>query len=85
MHDYFPSTRFQSALALAVAIVTGVWWLSVPAMIATSTFIALCVVLAASVWVVVTTSENARPASSLAQALHDDAAAAVNRRRRRDA
>lgn len=85
MHAYFTRTIFQSALALVVVVITALWWLTVPDMIATSTFVALCVVGAASVWVVVITCENARPTSSLAQSLHDETAAAVKRARQRAA
>ena len=85
MHAYSTRTVFQSALALVVVVITALWWLTVPDMIATSTFVALCVVGAASVWVVVITRENARPTSSLAQSLHDETAAGVKRTRQRAA
>ena len=85
MHAYSTRTVFQSALALVVVVITALWWLTVPDMIATSTFVALCVVGAASVWVVVITRENARPTSSLAQSLHDETAAGVKRARQRAA
>ena len=81
MYAYFTRTPFQAALALVILVITGLWWLTVPDVIATSTFLAISVVVAASVWVVITTCENARPASSLAQSLHDETAATVKRRR----
>ena len=62
-----------------IAILSAMWWLTVPDMIAPSTFVAFCVVIAASMWVVLTTWENARPASSLAQSLHDETAAREKR------
>jgi hypothetical protein len=85
VHMYASFTRapFQSALVLVVTLVSAVWWLTVPNLLATSTFLAVCAVIAASVWVVMTTWENARPASSLAQSLHDETAAAVTRGRDR--
>ena len=83
MNTYFTPTRLQSALALAVALIASVWWVTVPHVIAASTFVALCAVLAASAWVVLSTFQNARPASSLAQSLHDEPAAAVKPGRRR--
>ena len=83
MHAYFTRTPFQTAFVLAIAVITAMWWLTVPDVIAASTFVALAAVIAASVWVVITTWENARPASSLAQSLHDERVVAVERTRQR--
>ena len=77
------STIFHWAFALIAALVVTSWWLTVPEVMATSTFAALCGILAASVWVVMSTYQNARPASSLAQSLHDvDAPEALKRTNR---
>ena len=83
MHAYFTRTPIQSALVFAIAVITAMWWLTVPDVIAASTFVALAAVIAASVWVVITTWENAQPASSLAQSLHDEPVAGVKRTRQR--
>jgi hypothetical protein len=83
MHAFFTSAPFQSAIALGLAVVTAAWWLTVPGLMTSSTFAALLGVLAASAWVVKSTFENGRPASSLAQSLHDVEAAATVRRARR--
>ena len=83
MHVNSSATVFPSALFLITALVAASWWLTVPAVMATSTFVALCGIVAASVWVVMSTYRNARPASSLAQSLHDvDTAGALKRTRR---
>ena len=83
MHVNSSSTVFQSAFVLIALLVAASWWLTVPEVMATSTFAAVCGILAASVWVVMSTYQNARPASSLAQSLHDvDAAEALKRTNR---
>lgn len=76
MHASFNSTPFQSALAFALAIIAAAWWLTVPGLMTSSTFAAVFGILAGSLWVLKSTLENARPASSLAQSLHDVEAAA---------
>jgi hypothetical protein len=79
----FPSRLFQPALGLALTLVVAVWWLTVPGLMTSSTFVALFGILGASGWVLKSAYENARPASSLAQSLHDvETTAALKRPRR---
>ena len=83
MHVNSSSAVFHSAFVLIALVVAASWWLTVPDVMATSTFTAVCGILAASVWVVMSTYQNARPASSLAQSLHDvDTAGALKRTHR---
>jgi hypothetical protein len=83
MHPYFTSTLFQRTVALAIAAVAGAWWLTVPGVMTSSTFVAIFGILAASAWVLKSSVENARPASSMAQSLHDvETAAALKHDRR---
>jgi hypothetical protein len=83
MQAPYISTLFHSTLGLVILTVAAVWWLTVPGLITSSTFVAILGILAASAWVVKSTFENARPASSLAQSLHDVETAASLRRARR--
>ena len=76
MHASF-STVLQRALVSVMAVVAAAWWLTVPGVMAPSTFVALFGILAASAWVWRSTYENARPASSLAQSLYDVETAAA--------
>ena len=73
-------TALQSVLVALLAIVAAAWWLTVPVVMTSSTFIAIFGILTASAWVVKSTFENARPSSSLAQSLHDVEAAAGAKR-----
>jgi hypothetical protein len=82
MHAPFMST-LHSTLGLVIVAVAAAWWLTVPGLMTSSTFAAILGILAASAWVVKSTFENARPASSLAQSLHDVEAAATVKRARR--
>jgi hypothetical protein len=83
MHAYFTSTLFQRTVVFAVAAIGGAWWLAVPGVMTSSTFVAIFGIVAASAWVLKSTVENARPASSLAQSLHDvETAAALKHDRR---
>ena len=83
MHVNSSSTVFHLAFVFIAVLVAASWWLTVPDVMATSTFAALCGIVAASVWVVMSTYQNARPTSSLAQSLHDvDTAGALKRTRR---
>lgn len=79
MHASFSSTPVQSVL-VTMLVVAAAWWLTVPGLMNLSTFVALFGILAASAWVLKSTFENARPASSLAQSLHDVEAASANTR-----
>jgi hypothetical protein len=83
MHAFFTSTPFHWAVVLVLSVVAAAWWLTVPGLVTSSTFVALFGILAASVWVMKITFDNARPASSLAQSLHDVEAAATVKRARR--
>jgi hypothetical protein len=67
---------------LAAFAVAGL--LTVPSLLAPSTFLALAGLMVAFTWVLMTTVVNAQPASSLAQSLHDiDSAASADRRTKR--
>jgi len=82
MHRYFNSTVFQRIVVLAIAILAAAWWFSVPGVMTPATFVAVLAFLAASGWILKSTYENAQPASSLAQSLHDvEKAAALKRAR----
>ena len=83
MHAFSTSMVVQAGLALMIAIVATSWWLTVPGLMTPSTFVAVSGILAGSVWVVKSTYENARPASSLAQSLHDIETTAASKRTRR--
>jgi len=78
------SKLFQSALVAVLAVIVAAWWLTVPDLMSLSTFVAVFGILAASVLVAKSALENARPAASLAQSLHDVEAAAILRRGRRN-
>jgi UPF0716 family protein affecting phage T7 exclusion len=80
MHISFNATQFQRALASVIAVVIAAWWLTVPGLVTPSTFVALVGFLAAFMWVLNNTIENAQPASSLAQSLHDVETTAASRR-----
>jgi UPF0716 family protein affecting phage T7 exclusion len=82
MQTSSPSMVVQALVMSVVCVIAAAWWLTVPGVMTSSTFIALCGILAASGWVVKSTSMNAQPASSLAQSLHDVEAAQVNPVRR---
>jgi hypothetical protein len=74
---------FQRTALLTIAVVAALWWFTVPGVMTSSTFAALFGILAASAWVLKSSFENARPASSLAQSLHDvDSAAALKHDKR---
>ena len=75
-------TAFQWTFVFVLAIIGASWWLTVPGLMHPSTFAALFGVLGASIWVVASTFQNARPASSLAQSLHDVEAATLKPSRR---
>lgn len=84
MHPSLTSKPIVFALALAAALVAAAWWVIVPAVMATSTFFAVCGIVVASVWVVMIGYENGRPTRSLAQSMYDvESAAEVKRQARR--
>jgi len=61
-------------------LVLTAWSLTVPTLLSPSSFFAFAGLLAGCAWVTTTSYLNARPATSLAQSLHDaDAVAAVAR------
>jgi hypothetical protein len=83
MSAYINSSLLRRILALVAVVAAAAWWLTVPDLITSSTFVALLAFLAGAAWVLKSTYENAQPASSLAQSLHDiETAAAVKRARR---
>ena len=68
------STAFapvQRNVAFAIPLVAATWFVTVPGVLTTSSFIALLGVVTGFGWILRTTYVNARPASSLAQSLHD--------------
>jgi hypothetical protein len=83
MHPYFTSKLFQAALVSLFAAVAAAWWLTVPALMTSTNFVALAGIAAGFLWVLKNTYESAQPASSLAQSLHDVETAAASRRARR--
>jgi hypothetical protein len=74
------SRLFQSTLVSVFVVIVAAWWLAVPGLMNFSTFVAIFGILAASALVVKSTLENARPASSFAQSVHDVEAAATVKR-----
>lgn len=64
-------TPFQRSAGLAIPVIIAAWFLAVPAVLSTSTFIAFVGVVLGLGYVVSTTYWNAQPASSLAQSIHD--------------
>ena len=70
-----------AVLALLLGALTA-WFLTVPRLLAPSSFFASVGILAGCVWVTTITYFNARPANSLAQSLHDADLAAERERRR---
>jgi len=71
MRSYSGSTAIQRNSALAMGFVTVAWLLTVPAVLTTSSFLAVIGVLGALGLVIRATYRNAQPASSFAQSLHD--------------
>jgi hypothetical protein len=71
MHFSSNFTPVQRSAALAIPIIVAAWFLAVPAVLSTSTFIAFVGVVMGLGWVASTTYWNAQPASSLAQSIHD--------------
>lgn len=65
------SKSFQRNAFLALPLVALAWLVAVPAVVTTSSFIAVVGLLAAFGWIAKTTYENGQPAGSLAQVLHD--------------
>ena len=77
MYTSLRYTVLQRTLAFVIAVAL-VGWLTVPALMTPSSFLALLGFIAVSAWVVKTTYQNAQPASSLAQSFYDaDAEAAA--------
>ena len=75
-------TAVQRSAWLALPVIVAAWFLAVPAILSTSTFIAFVGVVMGLAWVVSTTYWNAQPASSLAQSIHDAEQTAVPARQR---
>ena len=75
-------TAVQRGFAFAIPIAIVSWMISVPTLMATSSFLAAVVLFTALGWVAFTTYKNAMPASSLAQSLHDAAHGQPDNQRR---
>lgn len=71
MRTYTGSTAFQRYLAVAVPLVVLAWFVTVPAVFTTSSFLAVAGLLAALGWIAMNTYLNGQPAASLAQVIHD--------------
>ena len=67
----YTSSATARAVILAVLFAATVWLVAVPAVVTTSSFLAVLGIAAAFWWIAATTYLNAQPASSLAQSLHD--------------
>lgn len=65
------STAVQRNLALAVPLLIAAWFMTVPAVLTTTSFLALAGFLVAAGWVATMTYSNGQPAASLAQILYD--------------
>ena len=63
------STATQRTLALAIPSVATAWFLTVPTILTSSTFLALVGLLIGFAWAARTSYLNGQPASSLAQLL----------------
>jgi hypothetical protein len=72
----------QCGLLLLGVGAVSVWLFTVPARLTPSSFVAFAALLGGCAWVTATSYINARPASSLAQSIHDADAADARRRRR---
>lgn len=62
---------FHAGFGLSIAAVALAWWILVPQLMTSMNFVALAGIFGGFVVVVRNTFENARPASSVAQSLHD--------------
>lgn len=71
MYSYTGYSVIQRGFALAIPLFVAAWFVTVPAVMTTSSFLALVGILMAFGWVVRTTYLNAQPASSIAQSLDD--------------
>ena len=71
MSSYTGATAIQRSFVLALPLLVATWFVTVPALLTTSSFLALGGILAGAGWVIRTTCLDAQPASSLAQSMHD--------------
>ena len=71
MRVYHRTMLVPGMFALAMPIVVAAWLVTVPTVIATSSFVACVLLLTAVGWVVQRTYVNVQPAATLAQSLHD--------------
>ena len=71
MRTQLLSTAVQRNLAFAVPILIAAWFVTVPAVLTTTSFLALAGFLVALGWVATMTYSNGQPAGSLAQILYD--------------
>jgi hypothetical protein len=76
-------TAVQRLFAFAVPVFIATWLVSVPSLMGTSNFLAAVALGTALGWLAFTTYENAMPASSLAQSLHDGDHGSFDGRQRR--
>jgi hypothetical protein len=65
------SAATARTIALAVTVIAAAWLVTVPAVLTTSSFLAVAGLVTAFVWVAKITYANGQPAASLAQSLHD--------------
>ena len=82
MRTAFNALLLGSALLLLTVGVLAAWFVTVPRVIAPSSFLAFAGLLAGCAWVTTRSYLDARPAHSLAQSLHDADAADAERARR---
>lgn len=64
-------TAIQRTFAFAMPTVAAAWLLTVPAVLTTSSFLALVALLGAFAWIIKATYANGQPQASLAQSLYD--------------
>jgi hypothetical protein len=76
-------TAVQRLFAFAVPVYIAAWLVSVPTLMGTSNFLVAAALFTALGWVAFSTYNNALPASSLAQSLHDAERGRFEGRRRR--
>jgi len=77
MRTNFHAAAFQSALFLPIPAAAAGWFFIVPQFMNPSTYVAAAGIVAGFGWVTAMTYRNGRPASSLAQRLHDAETAPV--------
>lgn len=71
MRTYTGSTWIQRSFAVSIPVLAAVWLITVPTVVAMSTFFALLGLMVGVLWVAKLAYGNGQPAASVAQLLHD--------------